>query len=190
MTELEPVADAMLKKACDAFAETYVTYPDGCASTPITDWFDLDAQDAVDFGVLKSPKWSYHSDIRSDEYRDYVAAVIRNPMQAALSSAQSLLAERDKRIAELEAAVKREAELATSMAEDRNDAEALLKEAGPVIDKLRTALLPLCNAVFNDNGDISVNYPVSFTSEHCISAYFAERAARSLMSKIGERNGE
>lgn len=102
MTELEPVADELVKKACEAFAETYVTYPNECASTPITEWFKLDAQDAVDFGVLAEPKWHGISDIRVMEHEQYVAAVIRNPMRAALSSAQSAIAERDARIADLE----------------------------------------------------------------------------------------
>jgi hypothetical protein len=77
---------AVLNKACEAFSEAYSVYPDGRGKTSVTDWFELDAEDAVSFGVLKSPHWSSHSDIRSDEYREYIAAVIREPMRAALNS--------------------------------------------------------------------------------------------------------
>lgn len=82
------MTEEKLTAACEAFSEAYAVYPDGRGKTPITDWFELDAQDAVDFNVLTSAKWSSHSDIRSDEYRAYVAAVIREPMRAALAAAE------------------------------------------------------------------------------------------------------
>lgn len=66
-------------------------------------------------------------------------------------------------------------------------AEALLKEAGPVIVKLRKALEPLVNSVFNDNGDITVTV-THITHEHCEAAYFADRAARAIHHKIGVKD--
>lgn len=40
------------------------------------------------------------------------------------------------------------------------------------IEKLRKALKPFADAVFNDNGDMTVSYG-HLTSENCIQAYFA-----------------
>ena len=85
----ERVTDAMVKRAASAFSGSCAVYPDGSASTPISDWFKLDSQDAVDFGVLKQPKWDGHSQIRGLEQEDYIAAVIMQPMRAALSAALS-----------------------------------------------------------------------------------------------------
>lgn len=80
------VSDEMVEAACKAFSEAYAVYPDGEVRASITDWFDLDAEDAVDFGVLKEPKWEGYSDIRGMQHEWYVAAVIREPMRAALKS--------------------------------------------------------------------------------------------------------
>ena len=65
-------------------------------------------------------------------------------------------------------------------------AEQRVKDAVKVLEQQSKALEPLANSVFNDNGDISVNYPVRFTSEHCIAAYFADRAARAFIKEAGE----
>lgn len=121
-----------------------------------------------------------------------IGYAIRAYLEAAPANAEleAARAEEWRKRREAEASRDTMSAVAATFKAERDAAEALLKEAGPVIDKLRTALEPLSNRVFNDNGDISVNYPVNFTSEHCISAYFADRAARSLMSKIGEHNGE
>jgi hypothetical protein len=86
--QVQDVADEDLRKACEAFAEASAIYPDGEARTPITDWFDLDAQDAVDFGVLKEPSWHGHSDIRGMQQEQYIAAVVKEPMRAALLALQ------------------------------------------------------------------------------------------------------
>lgn len=83
------VTDEILANACKAFSEASSVYPDGEAKTQVTDWFDLDAQDAVDFGVLKEPKWDGYSDIRGMQHEWYVAAVVREPMRAALNAALS-----------------------------------------------------------------------------------------------------
>lgn len=56
--------------------------------------------------------------------------------------------------------------------------ELRLAEAERVIATQADALSPLSNAVFNDNGDMTISSPF-VTSEHCVSAYFADRAARA-----------
>jgi hypothetical protein len=60
-------------------------------------------------------------------------------------------------------------------------------EADPLrkaLEQAERALKPLADAVFNDNGDMTVNLP-SPTSEECIAAYFVERriaaAIRALL---------
>ena len=58
--------------------------------------------------------------------------------------------------------------------------EKRLATAERVISKQRDALHPLSDAVFNDNGDITVNLSMP-TGEEFIAAYFAVRAARAYM---------
>jgi len=55
------------------------------------------------------------------------------------------------------------------------------------IDKLRTvlkkaaeALLPLSNAVYNDNGDMTVQRPMP-SADECISAYFVEKRISDIL---------
>lgn len=81
------VTDEMVERACRVLAGTYAVYPDGSTRAHLSDWFDLNAQDAVDFGVLREPKWHSYSDIRGDEYEAYIAAVLREPVRSALLSA-------------------------------------------------------------------------------------------------------
>lgn len=83
----DTLTEEMLERACIAFSEASAVYPDGEVKMQITDWFDLDAQDAVDFGALKEPRWDGYSDIRGMQHEWYVAAVIKEPMRAALKSA-------------------------------------------------------------------------------------------------------
>jgi hypothetical protein len=40
------------------------------------------------------------------------------------------------------------------------------------ISKLRKALKPFADAVFNDNGDMTISY-ANINSENCIAAYWA-----------------
>lgn len=106
---------------------------------------------------------------------------------------QNLKAYIDKMTGEVQDAIARERERAEA-AEKRalnnearaQAAEQKLAEAVKVMEQQSKALEPLSNAVFNDNGEISVSYPVSFTSEHCIAAYFADRAARCFIKEAGE----
>ncbi|NGO63912.1 hypothetical protein G6N76_09510 [Rhizobium daejeonense] len=56
--------------------------------------------------------------------------------------------------------------------------ELRLAEAERVMEQQTSALLPLSNAVFNDNGDMTTSEPL-INSEQCVSAYFAGRAARA-----------
>lgn len=81
------ITEDRLFAACKAFSESDAVYPDGSAATQITDWFRLDAQDAVDFCVLAEPKWDGVSDIRGTQHEWYVASVIKEPMRAALTAA-------------------------------------------------------------------------------------------------------
>lgn len=48
-----------------------------------------------------------------------------------------------------------------------------------VTEKMIEALKPLADAVFNDNGDMTVQLP-AITSEDCIKAYFAVRELAAL----------
>lgn len=93
---MSEIPEDMLKAACRAFSEARAVYPDGEAETPITDWFDFDAQDAVDFGVLTEPKWHGHSDIGNMQQEQYIAAVIKEPMRAALRTALSEAERRER----------------------------------------------------------------------------------------------
>lgn len=81
------ITDAMVDAACKAFSESSCVYPDGDVKTPVTDWFNLDAEDAVEFGVIRHPKWDGYSDIRGMQHEWYVAAVVKEPMKAALFAA-------------------------------------------------------------------------------------------------------
>lgn len=46
-------------------------------------------------------------------------------------------------------------------------------------DALREALAPFASCIFNDNGDITVNFR-TFTADELIAAYFAYKRARTL----------
>jgi hypothetical protein len=48
--------------------------------------------------------------------------------------------------------------------------------------KAEAALTPLANAVFNDNGDMTVSVPL-LSADQCISAYFAVKAIRAALTK-------
>lgn len=66
------------------------------------------------------------------------------------------------------------------------EARALAAEAER--DALREALAPFANCIFNDNGDITVNFR-SFTADELIAAYFAHKRARALTQEqpnVGE----
>lgn len=93
--------EGLVERAAEAFAAASVVYPGGQTKTPIWDWFDLDAQDAVDFGVLQEPKWHFYSDIRGDQHMAYVAAVVREPIRAALSEASTALASMKREVEKL-----------------------------------------------------------------------------------------
>lgn len=63
---------------------------------------------------------------------------------------------------------------------DAAEATAKLETAEAERDALRKALEPFADAVFNDNGDMTVNLAAP-TSEDFINAYFALRAARAAL---------
>lgn len=117
-----------------------------------------------------------------------------------LSSAQSAIAERDARIAELirnyEDAYNRglvdgnrlsvEQQQAIHAAEARAEAaEALLKEAGESDNSLLSKLKVMRGVYAMQNEQYT-----SRALHNIITEFEASRAARSLMPKIGERNGE
>ncbi|MEJ8308545.1 hypothetical protein [Agrobacterium larrymoorei] len=133
---MSEIVEATLKAACKAFSEARAVYPDGEAETPITDWFDLDPKDAVDFGVLTEPKWNGHSDIGNMQQEAYVAAVIREPMRAALRTALSEAEQRARREALEEAAI-----LAGSIGDEQIRSGSLDLEAS--VDKIIVAIRAL-----------------------------------------------
>lgn len=92
------VTEEMIEKAAEAFSKATAWYPDNDVYGAVTEWFRLDSQDAVDFGVLKEPKWDGISDIRGMQHEWYVAAVVKEPMRAALTAALS-----DKQAVEVKA---------------------------------------------------------------------------------------
>lgn len=61
-----------------------------------------------------------------------------------------------------------------SVIDDLNGLSDALGKAEARIDRMRRALTPFANCIFNDNGDITVS-PRPFTSEELINAYFAAR---------------
>jgi hypothetical protein len=61
-------------------------------------------------------------------------------------------------------------------------AESRCAELVKALEEAERALKPLADAVFNDNGDMTVSLP-SPTSEECIAAYFAEKHARAALSQ-------
>lgn len=65
---------------------------------------------------------------------------------------------------------------------DYNEALARIKEAEAVIKRQGQALRVLADAVFNDNFDMTVSVPLP-SSEECIAAYFAERAAEKWLGE-------
>lgn len=107
-----------------------------------------------------------------------------NTPLVTLSSAQSAIAERDARIAELE----RWRDLALNTlrikSEEAEAAEALLKEAGKVLEPFAERAGKL-DGIWKDH---EANWSPAFGSTAVTIGHL--RAARSLMSKIGERNGE
>lgn len=56
-----------------------------------------------------------------------------------------------------------------------------LREA---LEKAETALMPLSNAVFNDNGVMTVTTPRP-TYDDCVMAYFAVRRIRAALASGG-----
>lgn len=64
-------------------------------------------------------------------------------------------------------------------------AEQRVKDAVKVLDNAGGALSAMSDAVFNDNGDMTVRIP-SVTAEECISAYFAERSIQRFIKEAGE----
>lgn len=76
--------EATIDKCLEAMAQATVTYPAGKVSAPLIDWFQLDAQDAVDFGVLTEPKFDGYSDIAVMQQEWYVEALLRQPFMQAL----------------------------------------------------------------------------------------------------------
>lgn len=69
----------------------------------------------------------------------------------------------------------------------------------PLLEKAIDALRPLSDAVFNDNGDMSVSQPLP-THDECVKAYFVTKQIRIALEapppappapqKRGDRYGE
>lgn len=78
------------EKAVEAAMNTLVrtdgAYPGGEPTAHLSDWFDLDAQDAMEFGAIAEPKWHSYSDIRVEQYEAYIAAVLKAPFTAAVKA--------------------------------------------------------------------------------------------------------
>ena len=75
--------------ALSEMAQSRVNYPlkDGetkYVTAPLIDWFDLDAQDAMDFGVLSEPKFDGYSDIAIMQMEWYVEKILEGPFLKAL----------------------------------------------------------------------------------------------------------
>lgn len=64
---------------------------------------------------------------------------------------------------------------APDLASENERLRAALKSAGK-------ALLPMAEAVFNDNGDITVQMPTP-TYDECVSAYFAEKRINAELER-------
>lgn len=93
-----------IERALAALTQTHAVYPSGAPDAHLNEWFKIDAQDAVEFGVLKEPKWDGYSDIAIMQHEWYIAAVLKAPFRVAVK----VLAEKaHTRIAELEADLER-----------------------------------------------------------------------------------
>lgn len=76
-------------------------------------------------------------------------------------------------------------EIATSLAAQHTLIEVACDERDEAVEGLKIAmksLKPLSDAVFNDNGDMTVSPPI-IDAEQCIQAYFRYRRASSIVSK-------
>ena len=78
------VSNEIYHKCLEAMARSYVFYPDGTTYAPLVDWVEIDAQDAVDFGVLEEPKWHWYSDIAGMEMEWYTEELLKHPFIMAL----------------------------------------------------------------------------------------------------------
>lgn len=56
----------------------------------------------------------------------------------------------------------------------KDDVKTSIETSPAALKKVRDSLRPLADAVYNDNGDMTVSIPV-ITSEECIAAYFARK---------------
>ena len=75
--------------ALSEISQSTVSYPlkDGetkPVTAPLLDWFQWDAQDAFDFGVLKEPKFDGYSDIAVMQMEWYVEEILEVPFMNAL----------------------------------------------------------------------------------------------------------
>lgn len=85
------ITETQFKNALSAMAQSQVSYPLADGETELVtdfliDWFIIDAQDAVDFGVLKTPHFHSYSDIRIMEKEWFVEEILRDPFRNALKS--------------------------------------------------------------------------------------------------------
>lgn len=63
--------------------------------------------------------------------------------------------------------------------------EARLEKAREVIERQQSALKPMSDAVYNDNGDMTISEPWP-VADQCVAAYWADRAARAWMEQNDE----
>jgi hypothetical protein len=68
---------------------------------------------------------------------------------------------------------------------EKDAAEAALTEIRAMLAEAVGALEPFSGCIFNDNGDITVNFR-SFRYDELVAAYFVHRRARSTYNKIKE----
>lgn len=57
------------------------------------------------------------------------------------------------------------------------------------LEKAAEALRPMADAVFNDNGDMTVNMTMP-TGEECIQAYFAEKRIQAALAATATEDGK
>lgn len=99
----------------------------------------------------------------------------RDEARAGLNASRNLVERRTKQRDS-------EAERADGNWDAMQTAEARALAAEAERDALREALAPFAGCIFNDNGDITVNFR-TFTADELIAAYFAYKRARTLTEK-------
>jgi hypothetical protein len=122
-----------------------------------------------------------HKKYYEQEAATKTAEAERDAFAAKLAEAER---ERDEARADWDKRVETTDRLVAEHKKVRFAAEASLARMREALEKADKALKPLSDAVFNDNGDMTVTAEMP-TYDECVAAYFASRKARAALSEQG-----